>query len=1014
MSNSLACVVAVSILAFSLAVRAAEDDEESLPVESAASAELERQAALPPPAAASPQELCVFLHKRGLAHLRLGLNDKALADLKEALALKQKGASDLWCDRWRLQIDIKSAIFANADWLVLADYAQSVAGEYRETNKLRYSSTQHWLVDAYVFLGRLRDAEQAFQRSADLLPELRQHKAWPVYGSNRLGQHHTYAAWMQLLRGNYVEAERHRRQALQHAIEYHDYMRAHRSADNVDLRMAIGNVTVRKRQLADVLAVQGKTGEAEILVRQALQETLSRAGKHTQGVARLVNALGLIKQQQGRVEEALRLRRQAVSLLEASGARGYSTMLADMRAMAGFLLGVQNRWAESLEAFRQRDQGLRSNPAQFARTGSNNINWAMALLKNGQTAESERMLRAMIDWNLKKPFVDPLYLAHLRGYHAVALTAAGQDAAALAEYREAFPAILRQAETDSSSENGGFVRQFRLRLIAEGYLELLARMAGKNAAADGELIAEAFRVAEAARGSSVQAAIASSAARAKLPDAALAELARREQDTANQISSLNKLLVRLASAPEGQRLDKAIADIRGEVLRLEDSHAGLRRELAERYPAYAELVAPKAPSPADLQKVLQQGEAAVALYVAERQTYVWTLTPTRVSFRAVDLSSDEAGKMVAKLLGAFDLSEGRLPAYDAATARSLYQTLLAPDEKLWEGAALLNIVPHGALGQLPFAVLLTAASDKTGLAEQAWLVKKIAIAQQPSAGTLISLRGKGRAETKRRPFVGFGDPLFAAQAAGKPSATRSVRNLAVAPARDAPPEDPTAVQALGAAASPEDGKALLLRGFARLPQLPDTAEELNEIGKILGADPKTDVHLGSQATEARVKGNDLSGYGVVAFATHGLVPGELQGLDQPSLAMANPALSGDKDNDGFLTLSEVLGLKLDADWVVLSACNTASGDDRNEEAISGLGRAFFFAGTRRLLLTYWPVETVSARLLTTELFKRQKEQPGESKAEALRHSMLRLMASSKEYAHPAFWAPYGLVGDAAK
>ena len=112
MSNSLACVVAVSILAFSLAVRAAEDDEESLPVESAASAELERQAALPPPAAASPQELCVFLHKRGLAHLRLGLNDKALADLKEALALKLKGASDLWCDRWRLQIDIKSAIFA--------------------------------------------------------------------------------------------------------------------------------------------------------------------------------------------------------------------------------------------------------------------------------------------------------------------------------------------------------------------------------------------------------------------------------------------------------------------------------------------------------------------------------------------------------------------------------------------------------------------------------------------------------------------------------------------------------------------------------------------------------------------------------------------------------------------------------------------------------------------------------------------------------------------------------------
>jgi CHAT domain-containing protein len=113
-------------------------------------------------------------------------------------------------------------------------------------------------------------------------------------------------------------------------------------------------------------------------------------------------------------------------------------------------------------------------------------------------------------------------------------------------------------------------------------------------------------------------------------------------------------------------------------------------------------------------------------------------------------------------------------------------------------------------------------------------------------------------------------------------------------------------------------------------------------------------------------------------------------------------------------MSEVLGLKLNADWVVLSACNTASGDGKNEEAVSGLGRAFFFAGSRRLLVSYWPVETVSARLLTTELFKRQTLQAEESKAEALRHSMLQLMASSKEYSHPAFWAPFGLVGDAAK
>ena len=125
--RSLAAYAVLAVaLTFSLAAAAAEEEEAFALADSAAAAELQRQVALPPPAAAGPRELCVFLHKRGTAHLRLGMNDKALADLKEALALKQRGATDLWCDRWRLQIDIRSAISANADWLELAEYAKSV------------------------------------------------------------------------------------------------------------------------------------------------------------------------------------------------------------------------------------------------------------------------------------------------------------------------------------------------------------------------------------------------------------------------------------------------------------------------------------------------------------------------------------------------------------------------------------------------------------------------------------------------------------------------------------------------------------------------------------------------------------------------------------------------------------------------------------------------------------------------------------------------------------------------
>jgi len=161
---------------------------------------------------------------------------------------------------------------------------------------------------------------------------------------------------------------------------------------------------------------------------------------------------------------------------------------------------------------------------------------------------------------------------------------------------------------------------------------------------------------------------------------------------------------------------------------------------------------------------------------------------------------------------------------------------------------------------------------------------------------------------------------------------------------------------------------------------------------------------------------DLDDRRVVAFATHGIASGEVVGLDQPALVLSNPALTGETEADGFLTMEEVLGLKLDADWVVLSACNTASPDGKASEAVSGLGRAFFFAGARSLLVSSWAVETTSARHLTTALFRREVENPSLPRAEALRHAMLDVMKTGDpkaglSYAHPAFWAPFSLVGD---
>jgi CHAT domain-containing protein len=124
-------------------------------------------------------------------------------------------------------------------------------------------------------------------------------------------------------------------------------------------------------------------------------------------------------------------------------------------------------------------------------------------------------------------------------------------------------------------------------------------------------------------------------------------------------------------------------------------------------------------------------------------------------------------------------------------------------------------------------------------------------------------------------------------------------------------------------------------------------------------------------------------------------------------------------------MGEVLELKLNADWVVLSACNTASGDGTGAEAISGLGRAFFFAGTRAILVSNWPVESTSTTALTTNLFRLQADNSSLSRADALQQAMLNLIdgpgyvdTESKtayfSYAHPIFWAPFTIVGEGGR
>jgi CHAT domain-containing protein len=198
-----------------------------------------------------------------------------------------------------------------------------------------------------------------------------------------------------------------------------------------------------------------------------------------------------------------------------------------------------------------------------------------------------------------------------------------------------------------------------------------------------------------------------------------------------------------------------------------------------------------------------------------------------------------------------------------------------------------------------------------------------------------------------------------------------------------------------------------------LPQLPDTAGELNAVARDLGV-AASDIHLGADASETTVKRAPLADYGIVYFATHGLVAGDVKGLAEPSLALSIPKQPSEFD-DGLLAASEVAQLKLNADWVVLSACNTIAGDKHGAEALSGLARSFFYAGARALLVSHWAVDSAAVTRLTVTAFDRLKSDPKLGRAEALRQAMLSYLndPSSPWNACPAVWRPFALIGEGA-
>jgi len=374
--------------------------------------------------------------------------------------------------------------------------------------------------------------------------------------------------------------------------------------------------------------------------------------------------------------------------------------------------------------------------------------------------------------------------------------------------------------------------------------------------------------------------------------------------------------------------------------------------------------------------------------------------------------------------------QGEQLPFDTSIAAELFEQLFGAVAESVQGKHLL-IVPSGPLTSLPFGVLLaekpkTAPGASADFRTLAWLGIRQPITVLPSVVALGALRQLSGQSVAAKRYLGVGNPLLEGRP-DDPDHGAYFRERA---------NEALAKQTCGKGSSVRTASAnsrqrghsptFFRRGHVDVERvrewtpLPETADELCEVGRRLGV-PDTQILLGGNATEAAIKSlseaGQLADYQILHFATHGALPGQVDGLAEPGLVLTPPAKDA-RDakllarDDGYLSASEIATLKLDADWVVLSACNTASGTGESAEALSGLARAFFYAGARALLVSHWEVASHAAVKLTTRAFAELTSNPRVGRAEAFRISMRELIErGSPAEAHPSVWAPFVVVGE---
>jgi CHAT domain-containing protein len=507
------------------------------------------------------------------------------------------------------------------------------------------------------------------------------------------------------------------------------------------------------------------------------------------------------------------------------------------------------------------------------------------------------------------------------------------------------------------------------------YMDLLMDGGGGPAAA--------FDAAQLTRGGITDEAIRAMAARAAADEPEIAAVARTLQDAQAQVVRLRSQVaneVRLKPAERKPQDEKLHQDA---LAQAEADSAAAEQRLQAQFPRYARLVKPSQVSADDVNSLLHPDEALLLAVTMPSSTYLFLLHNGQIHVNKAPISASELAARITAIRERLDVNQsgGTVRPFDVRDAEGLYAKLLEPLAAELSDVRHLVFISNGPLLSLPLGVLMRPQRD--GETGPAYLARDFAISVMPTVGSFRDLRQARVSDAAPEPFLGFGNPDFG----GAAGDIRGLTKLAQKCRAD---------------------KSIDLAEIRELASLPETEEELRTIAATLHA-PRDSVVLGTDATKAALLSRDLVRYAIIAFSTHGLLANQLDCQDEPALLLSPPR-DATKGDDALLTASEIVALRLKADWILLSACNTAGPQGLTGEALSGLTRAFFYAGARSVMASHWPVESAATVRLTTLTFENYAENPTAGKATALRQAQLALM-DVPETSHPIFWAPFVLVGD---